>query len=70
VPQPAAVRYAWSNNITWANLFSQDGLPALTFGRRLLFDPAEVLTWLDSHRVGSIQHDSRPLERTRGEDDR
>jgi len=31
VPQPSAVRYAWSMNPRWANLFSQDGLPALTF---------------------------------------
>lgn len=31
VPKPAAVRYAWSNRSNWANLFNQDGLPALTF---------------------------------------
>jgi len=31
VPQPVAVRYAWSNNAPWANLFNKDGLPALTF---------------------------------------
>ena len=31
VAQPAHVRYGWSRNPTWANLFNQDGLPALTF---------------------------------------
>jgi sialate O-acetylesterase len=31
VPQPKAVRYAWSNQFTWANLFNQDGLPAQPF---------------------------------------
>lgn len=31
VPQPAAVRYAWSSNSPWANLFNKDGLPAQTF---------------------------------------
>jgi sialate O-acetylesterase len=31
VSQPVAVRYAWSNSSPWANLFNQDGLPALTF---------------------------------------
>jgi sialate O-acetylesterase len=31
VPQPAAVRYAWSGNAPWANLFNKDGLPAQTF---------------------------------------
>ena len=31
VPQPAAVRYAWSNAFQWANLFNQDGLPAQPF---------------------------------------
>lgn len=31
VPQPAAVRYAWSANSPWANLFNKDGLPAQTF---------------------------------------
>jgi sialate O-acetylesterase len=31
VPSPAAVRYAWSGNAPWANLFNKDGLPALTF---------------------------------------
>lgn len=31
VPHPVAVRYAWSKYIKWANLFNQDGLPALTF---------------------------------------
>jgi sialate O-acetylesterase len=31
VPQPVAVRYAWSNRFPWANLFNQDGLPAQPF---------------------------------------
>jgi sialate O-acetylesterase len=31
VPQPVAVRYAWSNAFQWANLFNQDGLPAQPF---------------------------------------
>ena len=31
VPQPAAVRYAWSTAFPWANLFNQDGLPAQPF---------------------------------------
>jgi sialate O-acetylesterase len=31
VAQPAAVRYAWSGNAPWANLFKKDGLPAQTF---------------------------------------
>lgn len=31
VPKPVAVRYAWSNQRTWANLFNQDGLPAIPF---------------------------------------
>lgn len=31
VPQPAAVRYAWSNAFQWANFFNQDGLPAQPF---------------------------------------
>jgi sialate O-acetylesterase len=31
VPQPAAVRYAWSGAFQWANLFNQDGLPAQPF---------------------------------------
>jgi sialate O-acetylesterase len=31
VPQPAAVRYAWSDRFPWANLFNQDGLPAQPF---------------------------------------
>lgn len=31
VPKPAAVRYAWASRHPWANLFNQDGLPALTF---------------------------------------
>ncbi len=31
LPKPVYVRYAWDNNIGWANLFNKDGLPALTF---------------------------------------
>ena len=31
VPHPVAVRYAWSGNAPWANLFNKDGLPAQTF---------------------------------------
>ena len=31
VPQPAAVRYAWSGSFPWANLFNKDGLPAQPF---------------------------------------
>ena len=31
VPQPAAVRYSWSGNAPWVNLFNKDGLPAQTF---------------------------------------
>jgi len=31
VAKPAHVRYGWSRNHTWANLFNKDGLPALTF---------------------------------------
>jgi sialate O-acetylesterase len=31
VAQPAAVRYGWSRDHSWANLFNKDGLPALTF---------------------------------------
>ena len=31
VAAPAAVRYAWSSNAPWANLFNKDGLPAQTF---------------------------------------
>jgi sialate O-acetylesterase len=31
VPQPAAVRYAWSGSFQWANLFNKDGLPAQPF---------------------------------------
>jgi len=31
VSSPVAVRYAWSNNSPWANLFNKDGLPAQTF---------------------------------------
>lgn len=31
VPKPTRVRYAWSQNRQWANLFNRDGLPALVF---------------------------------------
>lgn len=31
VAKPVAVRYAWANQHRWANLFNQDGLPALPF---------------------------------------
>ncbi len=31
VAQPVFVRYAWADNRAWANLFNQDGLPALPF---------------------------------------
>lgn len=31
VLKPVAVRYAWSKNRPWANLFNKDGLPALPF---------------------------------------
>lgn len=31
VPKPAHVRYAWGRIHPWANLFNEDGLPALTF---------------------------------------
>ena len=31
VTAPAAVRYAWSSNAPWTNLFNNDGLPAQTF---------------------------------------
>jgi sialate O-acetylesterase len=31
VPQPVAVRYAWSQQHAWANLFNRDGLPAQAF---------------------------------------
>jgi sialate O-acetylesterase len=31
VPEPAAVRYAWSSQFPWANLFNRDGLPAQPF---------------------------------------
>ncbi|NQU24893.1 MAG: hypothetical protein HQ567_26720 [Candidatus Nealsonbacteria bacterium] len=34
VSKPVHVRYAWSRNHTWANLFNKDGLPALTFSTR------------------------------------
>jgi sialate O-acetylesterase len=31
VAQPVRVRYGWGSKPTWANLFNEDGLPALTF---------------------------------------
>ncbi|QDU94858.1 sialate O-acetylesterase [Lignipirellula cremea] len=31
VESPQAVRYAWAQNAPWANLFNQDGLPAIAF---------------------------------------
>jgi sialate O-acetylesterase len=31
VPEPVAVRYAWSDRIPWANLFNKDGLPSQAF---------------------------------------
>ena len=31
VPEPVAVRYAWRSDFPWANLFSKNGLPTLTF---------------------------------------
>jgi sialate O-acetylesterase len=31
VPSPVFVRYAWSADRTWANLFNKDGLPAIPF---------------------------------------
>jgi sialate O-acetylesterase len=31
VPNPESVRYAWSSNFPWANLFNKDGLPAQPF---------------------------------------
>lgn len=31
VPEPRKVRYAWAQNRPWANLFNQDGKPALVF---------------------------------------
>ena len=31
VAKPVHVRYAWSGKRTWANLFSQDGMPAIPF---------------------------------------
>jgi sialate O-acetylesterase len=31
VPEPVAIRYAWSQSHPWANLFNKDGLPALPF---------------------------------------
>ena len=31
VPKPVFVRYAWSNNRRWANLFNKAGLPAIPF---------------------------------------
>lgn len=31
VADPVTVRYAWSRRAPWANLFNEDGLPALAF---------------------------------------
>jgi len=31
VAKPVAVRYGWGSRRTWANLFNQDGLPAIPF---------------------------------------
>ena len=31
VPKPVAVRYAWWKDAPWANLFNQQGLPAMPF---------------------------------------
>lgn len=31
VQEPIAIRYAWAKAIPWANLFTKDGLPAVTF---------------------------------------
>jgi sialate O-acetylesterase len=31
VSKPVAVRYAWAQKRTWANLFNKDGLPAIPF---------------------------------------
>ena len=31
IAKPVKVRYGWSRNRTWANLFNKDGLPALAF---------------------------------------
>ena len=31
IPKPLYVRYAWAGSIPWANLFSKDGFPALSF---------------------------------------
>jgi sialate O-acetylesterase len=31
VAKPAAVRYGWGKKYNWANLFNQDGLPAIPF---------------------------------------
>jgi sialate O-acetylesterase len=31
VARPVAVRYGWGAKFTWANLFNQDGLPAIPF---------------------------------------
>jgi sialate O-acetylesterase len=31
IAEPAAVRYAWSTQFPWANLFNRDGLPAQPF---------------------------------------
>ncbi|MGA2502040.1 MAG: hypothetical protein ABSH20_30220, partial [Tepidisphaeraceae bacterium] len=31
VPEPAAVRYAWAGQVSWANLYGKNELPVLTF---------------------------------------
>jgi sialate O-acetylesterase len=31
VPAPAAVRYAWAGQVSWANLYGKNELPVLTF---------------------------------------
>jgi sialate O-acetylesterase len=36
VAKPLVVRYAWADNIPWANLFNKDGLPAQTFETKAL----------------------------------
>lgn len=52
----------------------EKGLPAYCLGRRLLFDPADVLAWLDSRRVGSINSNGAaangPAEKETSSDNR
>ncbi|MDD5348573.1 MAG: hypothetical protein PHQ12_00045 [Chthoniobacteraceae bacterium] len=43
VPKPAAVRYAWSAAIPWANLFSKGGLPAQAFRTDAWPVPSDLL---------------------------